>query len=117
MCGLILCCRRIHDLETSALLHTDNSHSNEINSLQFDDSVVCTSSDDCTVRLFDVRDPHAQIAVMKGHPGSVYHLQFDDTKIISCDNQGTVCVNCQAPVLYLVLRRDGSGHHMGSPHA
>ncbi|KAF8430118.1 E3 ubiquitin ligase complex SCF subunit sconB [Tirmania nivea] len=64
-------------------------HSNGINCLQFDDTILVTGSYDTTIKIWDI-ETGKEIRTLTGHTLGVRALQFDDSKLISGSMDNTL---------------------------
>lgn len=66
-------------------LRTLTGHSGAVFCLQFNESFICSGSEDKSIRIwrFDDAQTSTPLRVLKGHVESVVCLQFDNYKLVS----------------------------------
>ncbi|KAL0578456.1 hypothetical protein V5O48_003557 [Marasmius crinis-equi] len=85
------CTARVWNLETGAVLHTLQGHTEPIRALQFDDCKLITGSMDTTLKVWDWRRGKC-IRTLAGHTHGVVCLNFDSNVLASGSVDATIKV-------------------------
>ena len=83
---------RIWDPETGKVINTLQGHRDFVRSLCISEQWICSGSYDQTIKLWDRETGKLILDLQKGHDSWIFDVQFERTKIVSCCQEGRVCI-------------------------
>ena len=83
---------RIWDPETGKVINTLQGHRDLVRSLCISEQWICSGSYDQTIKLWDRETGKLILDLQKGHDSWIFDVQFERTKIVSCCQEGRVCI-------------------------